>query len=113
MPFNFGHCPACGGSNIKEVESSETISMRVYWVPISPERRPQRFRGIDVPITVPEGSAMTIGHAKDLPKIRRANEVILIDDKSAYIEYRCTMVDEPRLHGLGKKDYFIAFWKRS
>ena len=105
MPFNFGNCPMCSGDGFRETEVTASVRLRVYW-------NSKDWKNISVPIQVPDGSVMTIGFLADLPKITRANEIILIDKQSGFKHYRYALAAEPFPHGFKKDKYFMAFWTR-
>lgn len=101
-PFNLGNCPICGGNGKKELASTDTINLRVYyktkdWVKVAN-------------INIPNADAQVIGYLTDLPKLRRAQRVE-ITDPSGILVWRCSLSGEPYLHGFGNR-YFVAFLKR-
>ncbi len=103
MPFKFGNCPLCGGNGYKEIETLETIRLRIYW---------ERADWIKVggSINVPDAEIMVIGFMSDLPKLLRSTEVRLAKDQNEAV-YRATLVGKPTPHGFGRNRYFMAFLK--
>ena len=101
-PFNFGSCSYCGGNGYKMEETTDTIRLRIYferrsWIKISE-------------VNFPNAIAQCIGYASDESKIRRANEIRLINDQT-HATIR-TVLDGPILpHGFRKRRYFICHLK--
>ena len=102
-PFNFGRCPLCGGNGYHEEEITDTIRLRIYW---------EHRDWIKVSsVSFPDADVQIIGYLSDLPKLRRANEIILLNPK--YGSWRTVLAGEPFPHGFGKNRYFMGFLKRS
>jgi hypothetical protein len=101
-PF-YGTCPVCGGNGFSEVESTDTIPLRIYWQ----KKNWIKFNNI----VAPDAEVQVIGYTSDLTKLLRANEIMLISDQT-FIEQRYQLEGEPFLHGFGKGRYFIAFLTR-
>lgn len=93
-----------GETSYKTVETTENITLRVYW----DKKDFKRFGNIEVP----DGAVMTIGAYADLSKINRANKLLLNTDRTGHVEWSFTKVSEPILHGLNQ-NYFMCFWGRS
>ena len=101
-PFQ-GTCPLCGGNGFKETESTDTLPLRIYWQ----KKNWIKFNNI----VVPDAEVQVIGYTSDLVKLRRANELELINDQTQIVQ-RYQLEGEPFLHGFGKSRYFVAFLKR-
>jgi hypothetical protein len=90
----------------KEVETKETIRLKVYW-----DSKSWVKLGGD--IVVPDNSIQTVFFATDLDKIMRAKYLLVhqtIDDKR---EYRFVKFGEPFPMGFRHNRYFACFWQRS
>lgn len=104
-PFTFGVCPLCGGSGFKEISYTEEFKMRLYW------RKKDWIRVAD--INVPDAEVQAIGFMTDMPKLLRAEQVILNCDLEAYKKWRYVVEGEPLPHGFGHDRYFIVHFKRA
>jgi hypothetical protein len=93
-----------GNTSFKTVESTEDITLRVYW----DKKDFKKFGNIEVP----DGSVMTIGAYSDLQKVNRAKELLINTDKTGNVEWKFTKTSEPTLHGFSN-NYFMCFWGRS
>jgi hypothetical protein len=102
-PFNFGNCPLCGGNGYHEEEITDSIRLRIYW------RQKDWIKVSN--ISIPDADVQVIGYLSDLPNLRKANEVILVNE-TTHGEWRVILSGEPFLHGFGKDRYFVAFLKR-
>lgn len=103
--FNRG-CVYCGGNGYKEVEYTDTISLRVY-------HRASDFRKVTtLNVDIPEGTIMVIGYIYDLPKFERANYIKINTSQEAYREFKYERQGEPRIHGLQHNRYFLCFMSR-
>ena len=105
-PFNFGVCPVCGGEGYKEVESSETIKLRVYY-------EMKSFIKLAGMVEIPDGSVQVIGFLSDQDKIRQSNRIILNSDMEGVAGNVYEKLSEPVPHGFRKNRYFICMLKRS
>jgi len=93
-----------GSTSFKTVETTEDITLRVYW----DKKDFKKFGNIEVP----DGGIMTIGAYADLQKINRAKALLINTDRTGHAEWRFTKNGEPILHGLDQK-YFMCFWSRA
>jgi hypothetical protein len=101
MPFDFGGCPLCGGNGYKEVETTDSIRLRVYW------NRADWIR-IAGSVVAEDAEIMVIGFMTDIFKVRKAAHIKLVDDNNE-AEYRATVVGKPSPWGFGKDRYFVAY----
>lgn len=102
-PFNFGNCPLCGGNGYHEEVDTDTVRLRIYW---------QRKDWIKIAsVVLPDADVQIIGFLTDLPKVRRAAEIILFD-KVSNEQWKFALSGEPFPHGFGKNRYFVAFMSR-
>tara|TARA_B100002052_G_scaffold280086_1_gene287915 strand:+ start:366 stop:842 length:477 start_codon:yes stop_codon:yes gene_type:complete len=93
-----------GSTSFKTVETTEDITLRVYW----DKKDFKKFGNIEVP----DGGMMTIGAYSDLQKITRAKALLINTDKTGHIEWRFTKNSEPTIHGLDG-NYFMCSWDRA
>lgn len=105
ISFSGTFCPRCNGEGFYTTEESEVIKMRCYF-----DRNSWLKAGLN--FIASDTSAITYGFIEDLPKIRKANSVILNSDQSAYNATRYSLLGEPVLHGFKKNKYFIATWRQ-
>ena len=69
-PFERGMpCPYCGGQGYKASETTDTITLRIYW-----DRK--SWVNIGTPIEIPNGSIQTISYMDDLTKIQQCKYMI-------------------------------------
>ena len=101
MPFNFGSCPLCGGNGYKEIETTDSIRLRIYWSRTDWIRIATNLVGEDA-------DAMIIGYMSDLSKVRKASNLLLAKDNNE-ASYRCSVVGKPTPWGFGRNKYFQAF----
>lgn len=103
MPFTFGDCPMCGGNSYRETEVTDSVRLRVYW---------NRADWLKVAgsIVVDDADLMIIGYMTDLPKVRKAANILLADDNNE-ADYRASLVGKPKPWGFGRNRYFSAFLK--
>lgn len=90
----------------KEVETRETIRLKVYW-----DSKSWVKAGGD--IVVPDNSIQTIFFATDLDKIMRAKYLLVHQTIEDQREYRFTKFGEPFPMGLRQYRYFGCFWQRA
>lgn len=101
-PFNFGKCPLCGGNGYSEVQTTDTVRLRIYW---------NRADWIKVGgINFDNADVMVIGFMTDFTKITRAVEIWLAKDQTE-TKYRATLVGKPNPHGFGRDTYFVTYLK--
>tara|TARA_B110000014_G_C19606633_1_gene321268 strand:- start:40 stop:519 length:480 start_codon:yes stop_codon:yes gene_type:complete len=94
-----------GNVSYIEVEKKEDLTLKVYW-----DRRNWIKTAGD--INVPDNSIQTICFAADIPKILRANELIVHKGVSDIVEMRFKRAGEPFPMGLQQSKYFGCFWER-
>jgi hypothetical protein len=93
----------CGGNGYKEVEITDTIRLRIYW-------EKSAWIRIGESTIMADAEAMVIGYMSDVPKLRRAVEIILAKDQKE-AEYRTVLLGKPYPHGFGRSRYFMAYLK--
>lgn len=106
QPFTQGLCPRCNGVGRFQVPSTDIVRMRVYW-------DAKAFIDIGVKIANPDGIAMCIGYLSDLPRVERANTIILQSDLQPEVSYECSRYGEAKPHGMRKNRYFIQYMRRT
>lgn len=105
-PFTFGVCPYCQGRGFKETESTETIRLRVYF---ATDRSKQELYSKIASIDFEKYEAQIIGHMDDLPKVKRANYFLLVNQNAGHKRVRVKLIGEPNAWGFGKDLYFSAY----
>lgn len=93
-----------GDSSFRTVETTEDISLRMYW----DKKDFQKFGHIQVP----DGTVMTITKYENLDKINKAVALLVCTAKTAHQEWRFIKSAEPIVHGLNN-NYLMSFWLRS
>lgn len=107
VPFpNNTICPWCSGDGRKEKQATENVRMRVYW-------NPREWIDIGLEEYKKSGNmAQVIGYLTDLPKLDRANHVILNNPISELIRLRCEREGEAVPYGFRQNRYFVQMMKR-
>lgn len=100
-PGGFGK----GNTTFKNVETEEDITLRVYWT----EKEWKKIGKFDLP----DGSILCIGYATDLPKLNKADQLIVNTNMEGYEDYRFEKAAEPRPWGLRQRRYVLSIWKRA
>lgn len=93
-----------GDKTFKTVETTEEISLRVYW----DKKDFQKFGHIQVP----DGTVMTISKYESIDKFNKAVSLIICTDKTSNQEWRFIKSAEPIVHGLNN-NYLMVFWRRA
>ena len=107
LPFqNHQICPLCEGRGRLSLEETDNITLRVYWTP-------KDWYNIGLKIESPDGVAMTIGYINDLPKIERADYIILNSNLESIRQYKVRRMGEAVPFGLKQRRYFIQYVKRT
>lgn len=101
IPFTDGLCPYCEGVGYKEIETTETLKLRVNW-------SKKQFIKIATLTTVPDGAVQIIGFLSDLPKIQRSSYIILNSDQNDNYTWAYILYSEPMPHGFKQNRYFVA-----
>jgi hypothetical protein len=106
IPFeNYTVCPRCGGAGRSQVQTSENIKLRIYW-------EPKDWIDIGVKFDVAFGICMTIGYMSDLPKIEKAETILLNADLQGIRRWTCKRAGEAVPHGFRQERYFIQYMER-
>ena len=93
-----------GTTSFKTVETTEDITLRVYW----DKKDFKKFGNVEVP----DGSVMTIGNYADINKINRAKELLINTDKTGHVYWKFVKASEPTLHVLNN-NYLMCYWSRA
>lgn len=96
---------ARGSKKFKTVETTEDITLRVYW------GKKDWIKVGD--IDVPDGSVQTIGYLSDITRINKAKSIIINSDNDGIKEYTFVKAAEAFPFGFKKDRYAVCFWKRS
>jgi len=108
-PISFqthGTCPRCQGRGLLELPQTDSIRLRVYWEPSS-------WRDIGIKVADPTGLCMVIGYMVDLPKLERANTVLINDELANIRNYNCAREGEAQPWGFRRNRYFVQMMKRT
>jgi hypothetical protein len=77
--------------------------MRIYW-------EKSAWVKVGESTLIDSAEVMTIFHMEDVPKLRRAVEVLLAKDQTE-AEYRVTLLGKPYPHGFGRSKFALAYFK--
>ena len=110
-PFDRGMpCPYCGGKGYKAVESTDDITLRIYW-----DRR--SWVDIGVPINIPTGSVQTIAYMTDLEKIEKCKYMIPkydgIENYDVNAKFEKNGMSFPQGFKQNATKYVVTFWTRA
>lgn len=106
VPFeNHTTCPWCGGEGRSSREIKESIRLRVYWT--------QKEWSIFGPVENPESYAMVIGYMHNLPKVEKADRILLNKEVSPYRKWIFERKGEAIPWGLAQDRYFAQMLRRS
>lgn len=98
-------CPWCGGAGKSQKEATENVKLRIYW-------SPKEWKDLGVDIDSSDGMAQVIGYMTDLPKIEKAQYIILNKEVQGYTRFSCQRFGEATPWGFRQNRYFIQFVKR-
>jgi len=105
VPFeNHTICPWCGGEGRSSREIKESIRLRVYWT--------QKDWVVSLPVEAADSSAMIIGYMYDLPKVEKADTLLLNKDVSVYKKWIFERRGESVPWGLAQDRYFAQMLRR-
>ena len=108
-PFERGMpCPYCNGKGYKAVETTEDITLRIYW-------NRKFWVDIGIPIDIPDGSIQTISYMTDLEKINKAKYLIPnYDGIEKYDNGRYERAGSSYPQGFKQNEtkYVVTFWTR-
>ena len=98
-------CPWCGGEGRSDRAVKENIRLRVYWT--------QKDWLIFNPVENPSTSVMIIGYMYNLPKIEKADRIILNKSVEPYRKWICERQGEAVPWGLAQDRYFAQMLRRA
>jgi hypothetical protein len=67
---------------------------------------------MSTPVNNPDGLIQTIGKKEVTPQLKRAKELQVATDISAYANHRFQRVSEPEPIGWGDSEFVLCTWKR-
>ena len=110
-PFDRGMpCPYCNGKGYKAVETTEDVSIRIYW-----DRK--NWYNVGIPLDLPQGAIQTICNMTDLPKLERAKYLIPKDygNISNYETMKFVRSGPSFPQGFKQNPvkYAVTFWNRN
>ena len=106
IPFNRGtNCPLCGGEGFKNVESTESVELRIYY-------NKREFIDVDINADVPNNVIQTVGYMNDYEKLVKAKELVV--DVGDADKGRYKRISEPYNQGFKQNptQYIVIFWER-
>ena len=108
-PFERGMpCPYCGGQGYKAIESSDEVTLRIYW-----DRK--SWYNVGIPIDIPNGMIQTISYLSDLEKIEQCKYMIPnYDGIENYdkAKYEKNGPSFPQGFKQNTTKYVVTFWNR-
>lgn len=109
VPFtNYTICPVCGGGGRYSTNEVETIKLRAYFNQKQFVKKDE-FKGLVLDNDV----VQIIGHMIDLPKLERAQELIVDSNVEGYKQYSLAPYSAPIPWGFRHTKYFVQLWKRN
>lgn len=106
MPFHVGSCPMCNGQGLIYTEKNETVKFLCQWQPRAWFIAPGNIR-------IPDGYVQIKGYITDLPKVRRAEYILMQTPVSGYTYFKYKLDSEPIDQGnIIQNRYFIALLRR-
>lgn len=104
VPFPFGTiCPMCNGNGKRPIETSEDIKLMIIW-------DHKEFMNAGT-VNNPDGMIQTVTFASNIPKLKRAKEIIVNSDQASYGRYRYERASEPQPCGFSS-EFVECMWKR-
>ena len=98
-------CPACNGAGTQQTVVTEEVTLLIYWTT-------KEFVDLGLKIETPNTMAQTKGYLTDLPKIKKANEILLNSNMNPYVRWRFKKLGEAIPQGFRQNRYFIQAWER-
>jgi hypothetical protein len=95
----------CEGTGQRPVTTTETINLMVVW-------QYKDWIDIGAEIRSPEGMVQTISSIDTLPKIKKANSIVIDTDIEGYARHEFTRAGEPTPAGLGRDNFIVTIWER-
>lgn len=109
IPFQDGSlCPMCNGKNQLFEDQSEKITMLCAWTPKEWFLKPSSN------VRIPDNQIQTKGFIGDLPKVARADSMVVESAIGAYKHYRFKLASEPiDPSNIVQVKFFVATWERA
>jgi hypothetical protein len=101
-----GTCPRCQGRGTLEMPSTDSIRLRTYW-------EASTWRDIGIKVADPEGRCVVIGYMTELPKLERADLVLLNDDLKNIRNFQVAREGEAQPWGFRRDRYFTQVMART
>ena len=99
-------CPTCGGTGKRGIESTEDVTMCVFY-------DYKRFMPMATVFTVGQDHfAQTLCHISLFPKLKNANYALLDTAIAGYSTPKFQRMGDPEPLGIGGSDYILTLWKR-
>tara|TARA_Y100001973_G_scaffold84179_1_gene125058 strand:+ start:379 stop:894 length:516 start_codon:yes stop_codon:yes gene_type:complete len=110
-PFERGMpCPYCGGAGYKAIESSDTVTLRIYW-----DRK--HWVNVGTPIEIADGGIQTIALMTDIAKIEKCKYMLPrydgIENYDPNAKYYRTGPSFPQGFKQNETKYVVTFWGRN
>jgi hypothetical protein len=110
-PFDRGMpCPYCGGKGYKATESSDNVTLRIYW-----DRKNWVKTGAE--INIPDMTIQTIAYMADLDKIEKAKYLIPsydgVENYDPNAQYEKMGISFPQGFKQNNTKYVVTFWTRA
>lgn len=109
MPFQDGTlCPMCNGKNQLFEEKTEVITMLCAWTP------KEWFLKPPPNVRVPDNQIQTKGFIADMPKVLKADSMVVEAAVGPYKHYRFKLSGEPiDPSNIVQGQFFVATWDRA
>lgn len=108
IPFERGMpCPYCHGKGYKEIEETDTVTVRIYW-----DRK--NWVNVGIPVDIPDMMIQTISFMTDFDKINKCKYLVPhYGNIDRYINQKFQRYGQSYPQGFKQNDtkYFVTFWK--
>ncbi len=106
-PFTKAPCPVCQGEGKSSVPETEDIYLMVIW-------DYKKWFPIGFNLQTPEGYVQTVSNITTMPKLKRAEKIILNTNIEEYVRHSFSREGEPNPCGCCVSDdvFIITMWKR-
>jgi hypothetical protein len=114
IPFDAGEiCPVCEGrGRVQDTSLSDLINMTIDWRP-KPWMNLGQSNNSDQIVRIPSGTVTATGFSKDIPKILRA-DYVLLDIENQYITNKYKLSGDPYMFGsITNRRYFFSVWEKA
>lgn len=105
-PFPQGSiCPWCNGVGYFVTESSDNVTLRVYW-------KPKDFQRLGISLEKADSIIRVRGFLSDLPKLQRCQYLEVDSSIENYGVSRFKRFGEMVPYGLGVERYCLGYWEK-